>query len=457
MSLQEVHWFYLIDRSLYGDIEYNCNRKEITLYGNIMDNEKIDSFAKKLWRLASDTIIINMRFMDAALLKLPVRGRRGQRTVACNGKQIFYEPLYVIEKYSKDSHSVARIYLHIILHFIFNHSFNSGKLNADLWDLSCDIAVENMIMEMEVPAMALSDDDERRLKLKGLKKGVDFMSAERIYKYFLANPPSSIAEFKRLFFQDDHVYWREVEKLEISEQEWKKINERIKAELRSFSKGRSGVESLIKNLEEAVKDRQDYGALLERFCARGEEMKVSEDEFDYIYYTYGLEHYDNMPLIEPLEFRDTKKIRDFVIVLDTSASCRGDIIRSFLAKTYNIIHNSESFFQKVNVHILQCDNEVQSDTKIQKQSDFDDFIKNGSFVGFGGTDFRPAFDYIDGMVENEEFTDLKGVIYFTDGYGIYPEKAPEYECIFAFLNEDEHRGQTPWWVIPVVLDEEQLS
>ena len=78
-------------------------------------------------------------------------------------------------------------------------------------------------------------------------------------------------------------------------------------------------------------------------------------------------------------------------------------------------------------------------------------------MGFGGTDFRPAFDYIDGMVENEEFTDLKGVIYFTDGYGIYPEKAPEYECIFAFLNEDEHRGQTPWWVIPVVLDEEQLS
>ena len=76
------------------------------------------------------------------------------------------------------------LFVNIILHFIFNHSFNSGKLNADLWDLSCDIAVENMIMEMEVPAMALSDDDERRLKLKGLKKGVDFMSAERIYRYF---------------------------------------------------------------------------------------------------------------------------------------------------------------------------------------------------------------------------------------------------------------------------------
>jgi predicted metal-dependent peptidase len=295
------------------------------------------------------------------------------------------------------------------------------------------------------------------MRLKGLKKGVEYMSAERIYKYFLLNPPSSVSEFKRLFARDDHVYWREQEKLEISEQEWKKINERIKAELKSFSRGRVGVESLIKNLEEAVKDRQDYGALLERFCARGEEMKVSEDEFDYIYYTYGLEHYDKMPLIEPLEFRDTKKIRDFVIVLDTSASCRGDIIRSFLAKTYAIIHNSESFFQKVNVHILQCDNEVQSDTRIAIQSDFDEFIKNGSFVGFGGTDFRPAFSYIDDLIEKEEFTDLKGVIYFTDGYGIYPEKAPEYDCIFAFLNEDEHRMEAPWWAIPVVLDEEQLA
>ena len=40
------------------------------------------------------------------------------------------------------------------------------------------------------------------------------------------------------------------------------------------------------------------------------------------FYSYGLRVYGNLPLIEPLESREVKKIRDFVIVLDTSESTR---------------------------------------------------------------------------------------------------------------------------------------
>lgn len=54
-----------------------------------------------------------------------------------------------------------------------------------------------------------------------------------------------------------------------------------------------------------------------------EDMQVNDDEFDYIYYTYGLAAYGNMPLVEPLEYKDAKKIKEFVIAIDTSASCRG--------------------------------------------------------------------------------------------------------------------------------------
>ena len=35
--------------------------------------------------------------------------------------------------------------------------------------------------------------------------------------------------------------------------------------------------------------------------------------------------YGNLPLIEPLEYRETKKVREFVIAIDTSASCRGPV------------------------------------------------------------------------------------------------------------------------------------
>ena len=47
-------------------------------------------------------------------------------------------------------------------------------------------------------------------------------------------------------------------------------------------------------------------------------MRLDPDEFDYVYYTYGLKLYRNMPLIKPLEYREVKRIQEFVIAIDTS-------------------------------------------------------------------------------------------------------------------------------------------
>ena len=164
-----------------------------------------------------------------------------------------------------------------------------------------------------------------------------------------------------------------------------------------------------------------------------------------------------MPLVEPLEYKDVNKIREFAIVIDTSASCRGKIVKAFLNKTYNILTSQENFFRKTNIHIIQCDNEVQSDTKITTREEFSHFMEHGKLKGFGATDFRPAFSYIQKLQRKREFSNLKGVIYFTDGYGIYPEKSVGYDTIFAFLNEDETRPPLPPWAIKVVLDEENLE
>ena len=231
----------------------------------------------------------------------------------------------------------------------------------------------------------------------------------------------------------------------------------MKADLKSFSKNKTGSEGLEKNLEEATKDRYDYGDILKRFTVMGEDIQINQDEFDYVYYTYGLSAYGNMPLIEPLEYNEVHKIRDFVIALDTSASCRGPVVQAFLKKTYSILKDTENFFHKINVHIIQCDNQVQSDTKITNEDDFHHFIAHGKLTGFGSTDFRPVFEYVDELLRQGEFENLKGLIYFTDGYGIYPERMPEYDVIFAFLEDDERKPQVPPWAIQVVLDGDELE
>ena len=73
--------------------------------------------------------------------------------------------------------------------------------------------------------------------------------------------------------------------------------------------------------------------------------------------------------------------------------------------------------------------------------------------GFGSTDFRPVFQYVEALQQVGEFADLKGLLYFTDGYGIYPERMPDYDTAFVFLREDGEAPAVPPWAIKVVLDE----
>ena len=49
-----------------------------------------------------------------------------------------------------------------------------------------------------------------------------------------------------------------------------------------------------------------------------------------IFYNYGMEMYGNMPLIEPQETKELRKIEDFVIAIDTSMSCKEELIKKFL-------------------------------------------------------------------------------------------------------------------------------
>lgn len=132
-------------------------------------------------------------------------------------------------------------------------------------------------------------------------------------------------------------------------------------------------------------------------------------------------------------------------------------MKAFLKKTYSILKGTENFFHKINVHIIQCDNEVQSDNKITNEDDFEAFMHYGKLNGFGATDFRPVFDYVETLRQQGEFENLKGLIYFTDGYGIYPERMPDYDVIFAFLDEDEHRQPVPPWSLKVILESDELE
>lgn len=244
-----------------------------------------------------------------------------------------------------------------------------------------------------------------------------------------------------------------------SEQDWKDISEQIEMNLQTFSSewgDQAG--SLIANLHIANRKVVDYSEFLRKFMTLSEEMKINQDEFDYIYYTYGLDVYGNTPLIEPLEYMETHRVREFVIAIDTSESVSGPLVRKFLEHTFQILKESQDYTRDVNVHVIQCDAKVQADTKITDLRDVDKLMEGFYIRGFGGTDFRPVFDYVDSLKKRGELKDLKGLIYFTDGYGQFPEKMPEYETAFVFLDEGERETpKVPPWAMKVLIDEDGIN
>lgn len=420
---------------------------------------QIRNIAGEVMRLAHDGILINMRFLDVALSRLKVVCREQTGAHLFDGMMLHYDPALLLGQYKSAPHYAARLYLHTLLHCIFYHGRNTDKLNRAYWDMATDIAVEHTIVDMGLHLTRLPSDDLLQNRLELLHKQAGGLTAEKLYRHFRVEEPSKKAmeEWHKLCHYDEHIYWDRQEELDLSQAEWRRLSERIKADLKSFSRDRDNAESMEQNLREATRERYDYTDFLRKFMVMGETVQVNDDEFDYIYYTYGLQTYGNMPLVEPLEYKDSNKIRDFVIALDTSASCRGEIVQAFLQKTYNILQAGENFFSKINVHILQCDSEVRQDTKITRREEFDDFLAHGKLTGFGSTDFRPVFAYVENLQEKQEFDNLKGLLYFTDGYGIYPEQMPDYDVAFVFLQEDENAPKTPPWAIKIVLDEEELE
>ena len=460
---------------------------EKTKQGIQTKEDQIRELASELMQLARDTIVVNMRFLDMAVFALTPESREHLSGASTDGKKLYYDPLWLLLQSSDQPAFAMRLYLHCLFHCIFYHSFGYDKITRqDLWDLAVDLAVENTVLELSLPASTLPRDPELLTWIKRLQRDMNPESeevyhhsvlwnqmgmskrqrkkklpftAEHIYRFLLDSKlsPKEIEELGTLSHRDEHISWKTVTQIIPNMEAFKKIAERVKADLKSFSKGKSKSESLSFNLSEATRERYDYKEILATFASFAEDLMINDDEFDYIYYTYGLTQYGNMPLVEPLEYRDVKKIRDFVVVLDTSASCRDGLVESFLKQTMSVLKNSESFFTKVNIHILQCDNQVRKDTVIRDQQELDGYLKEVKLEGFGSTDFRPAFAYVQDLIDKRELDNVKGLIYFTDGYGTYPEIMPAYKTLFVFMNEDEHRPVLPVWAMSVVIEEESNS
>ena len=322
-------------------------------------------------------------------------------------------------------------------------------------------------------------------------------TAEAFYNYFLESDLSEEEQkgLESLFYLDSHKYWevseksvaqggrktsgeltgdsdeeetpenpaagaeapKEIARKEKQEKKWKQLARQVQTDLELFQR-RQGIRagSLIQGMKPFLFESVDYAAFLRMFAAENEVLQISDEEFDPIYYTYGLQKYGNIPLIEPLEYSNLHRIREFVIAIDTSGSVQGEIVAEFLRQTVRVLHQTASFTDQVAIYILQCDAQIQSCIQIHELKELDEYIDHLELYGFGGTDFRPVFEYVEQLLEQKKLKKVNGLLYFTDGAGVYPEIEPPYKTAFIFNRDDYSSPKVPEWAIRAVLTSDNI-
>lgn len=448
-----------------------------------------EALSHKILKLVRDTLVLKMPYFNRAILKMPEwyyipedfsgwLDKENRPTIppglGTNGEMLFVNPDAMIEGYRENPNRIVHTYLHLLLHCIYRHPFHYESLDMDLWDMASDIAVENKLLELGLRETRMPDDSYCRTELEELENQIGSLTAERIYHHLREDSELREVWTKRAsrYHYDLHEFWmtagregngeakqdgRMIMTNPDTEEEWKKIGgqTRLSISNQEINMGLSP-NSLTSLISDVNRDEKDYTEFLRSFAKIIEEIHIDPDAFDYIYYYYGMEMYGNMPLIEPLEYREAPKIEDFVIAIDTSGSCQGNAVRAFLNKTYSILKNTEVFARRMNLHIIQCDCEIQKDITIHDQEEFDRYMEEIEIQGSGGTDFRPVFTYVEELMASGKLSKLRGLIYLTDGMGMYPEKEPRFQTAFILKSTSGQYPEIPNWAKEYQLQDKDM-
>ena len=412
---------------------------------------------------ARNELYMSLPYLDVALCSLDFRpGGEVTLSLATDGEALYYDGAWLADRYLRSRVLTNRAYLHVILHCMLRHLAKKGGRVPELWDLACDAAAESILADLDYPCLNEGVVPGKRKFWGECLRDMPVLTAEGIYRRLLRLnlPEYELARLQRLFWVDDHGLWdpekqdsEQRERSQRQDEKWKGLSEKTQTGLETvLSDHGTGGEAVLEQVRAAVRDDVDYRAFLRRFAAPREVMAVDGDAFDYGFYSYGLRLYGNMPLVEPPETREEKRIEDFVIAIDTSMSTSGELVRQFLACTYAVLRSTGTFTRKVNIRIIQCDDQVRSDTAIHDLEELRAYMEHFQLTGGSATDFRSVFEHVAGLQEAGAFHSLRGLLYFTDGMGIYPEKRTPYETAFILLEEPPVSVQVPPWAIRLVLD-----
>lgn len=383
-----------------------------------------------------------------------------------DGNGIYFgEKQLLFQTASKGSELAVLGLCHTILHCLFLHPFRAVGKDADIYDVACDLTVAYYVDDLGAPFGDRKHIEYRKHLYKSIIEQFGGITESFCSAYLAGVDKEKLEEIGNAIRVCSHFMWRrgeqsgndggasgqdnrdEGEEDKNAEKQWIEIAKKIIPRLGKDQR------ELQRRLENVTGGKRDYRKLLERFI-KTSEKRTPDDDFDYIFYCYGLSLYKNVPLIENLETSDAKDYSQIVVAIDVSGSTAGEPVKVFLREVYSIC-SQISERDNLKLRIIQCDSDIRSDEIIDGDEDFKNKMKNFKLEGGGGTDFRPVFERLE--LDKKRGAKIRALLYFTDGYGTFPTENPDFKVCFLLYGENADEIRTPYFSYKIVLDKDDLS
>ena len=415
---------------------------------------------------ARDLLLCSVRFLNRPLASLPAAVDASTVGCSTDGSRAVFSPGYAIDLFRDSPQRLAHAYLHMILHCLLRHSLAPSDVDPLRWSVACDMAVFELADAL-LPLKSSPETEERKRSRDRYLKDCDAFTAVEIYRMLERDRVSEpeLADLELIFGVDSHLAWflandeADDERPSTSDlSQMRERWERIARETELDAAVHDGTRS--KPLSASLRDLRirplSLSDLLRQYLQPVELMVPESFDIDFAYYAYGFRSLGKIALVEPLETAESTAIGNLFVALDTSGSIGRERATRFVELVCGMLFECEFFGDGSCVHVLQCDDSIRGHDVISGKDDLRRWMTSVELHGFGATDFRPVFDLIHEFMGNSsaDSCHVDGLIYFTDGRGTFPEKAPLFDAAFAFVDAV---APIPSWATQVLVLSEELA
>ena len=369
---------------------------------------------------ARSNLVFDHPFFGAIALRLKMVETLDMPTMGVDGYNIFYNPFFVATMKAEETNGVLA---HEVLHVAMLHHTRLGNRNRQIWNMACDYAINPIVFKnnMVLPKDCLYEDKYKNMTAEDVYE--DLLKDPEIQKALAAGEELKEAIEKALGEAAengqkgfDEILAPPEDKAEEAEQDAKSLTNTGLAAAKQAGKLPGGLEELIDAAHENQVNWKERLRDLLTTTVRGDQVwhRPNMRMLDQVY----LPHYEQEPA------------GNLVLAIDTSGSVSQHELSIYGGEIKAIM--LDNHIEKLTV--LYVDTKVQKVEVFEVDDDFELRVK-----GRGGTEFEPAFDWVEEQGDDRP----NALLYFTDGEANFPADPPNYPVIWCITSRFKEI-EAPW-------------